>query len=58
MSVTTRSVAPSAVSFNVPGLNIPVTLTPRALSDAEIMDVVDRFVFAARILVEAGFDGS
>lgn len=43
------TVAPSAVAF--PGYEVPVALT-----DAQILDVVDAFAAAARRSLEAGFD--
>lgn len=45
-------VAPSAIAPNIPG--IPV---PRALTDYEIGDIVERFAIAASVAESAGFDG-
>ncbi|MCM6773725.1 nitroreductase family deazaflavin-dependent oxidoreductase [Nocardia sp. CDC159] len=47
-----RPVAPSAVALGIPGMP-----TPRALTEAEIHDIIDRFATAARIVETAGFDG-
>lgn len=47
-----RPVAPSAIASGVPGLP-----TPRALTEAEIHDLIRRFADAARIAESAGFDG-
>lgn len=50
-----ESVAPSAVPF---GAEIrPYFATPRALTDAEIRELIQRFARAASIAEEAGFDG-
>ncbi|MFI8565352.1 nitroreductase/quinone reductase family protein [Rhodococcus sp. NPDC078407] len=48
----TKPVAPSAIAPNIPG--IPA---PRALSEREILDVIDRFATAAAVAETAGFDG-
>ncbi|GAA4396591.1 nitroreductase/quinone reductase family protein [Tsukamurella soli] len=45
-------VAPSPVGLSVPGLAVP-----RELTEAEILDIVDRFATAARVAETAGFDG-
>lgn len=45
-------VAPSAVPLSLPGSS-----TPRELTDAEIEDIIERFVTAAAVCEEAGFDG-
>lgn len=52
--VATRFVAPSAVKVNIPGAPFP---TPKALTHEEILEIIERFATAARICVEAGFDG-
>lgn len=57
LSVAWQSVAPSAVPFRLPGVNMQITRTPRALESAEIDDIVERFAWAAQAVVEAGFDG-
>lgn len=45
-------VAPSAVPLSLPG-----SPTPRELTGAEIEDIIERFVTAAAVCEEAGFDG-
>ncbi|OAN41827.1 NADH:flavin oxidoreductase/NADH oxidase family protein [Mycolicibacterium iranicum] len=45
-------VAPSAVPMSLPG-----SPTPRALTPAEVEDIIDRFVRAAVVCETAGFDG-
>lgn len=47
-----RSVAPSAVAMAIPGAP-----TPRALTEAEILDIIERFGVAASVAEAAGFDG-
>ncbi|WP_227980584.1 nitroreductase family deazaflavin-dependent oxidoreductase [Nocardia spumae] len=47
-----RPVAPSAIASGVPGLP-----QPRALTEPEILDLIERFATAARIAESAGFDG-
>jgi len=47
-----QPVAPSAIGLGLPG--IPA---PRALTDAEIVEIVHRFATTARIAERAGFDG-
>lgn len=49
------SVAPSAVGFG-PKM-APMFPVPRALTDAEIQDLVERFATAAQVCASAGFDG-
>lgn len=46
--------APSAVQLNLPGgmFGVPVPLT-----EAEILDLIERFAHAARVAMEAGFTG-
>ncbi|QBS40326.1 NADH:flavin oxidoreductase/NADH oxidase family protein [Nocardia sp. CS682] len=48
----TRPVAPSAIAPKIPGMP-----TPRALTDTEIEDIIDRYATTARIAEIAGFDG-
>ncbi len=48
-------VAPSAIPLKKP-LN-RVFNTPRALSDTEIMDIIERFAYAAKVCKENGFTG-
>lgn len=47
-----RPVAPSAIAPRIPG-----AVTPRALSEAEIGEIVARFARTAAVVREAGFDG-
>lgn len=47
-----RPVAPSAIAARVPG-----SVRPRALSDAEIRDIIARFGRAAAVVKTAGFNG-
>ncbi|GGM49365.1 putative NADH:flavin oxidoreductase/NADH oxidase [Longimycelium tulufanense] len=47
-----RPVAPSAIAPRIPGM-----VTPRALTEAEIEDIIDRFATAATIAEAAGFNG-
>jgi 2,4-dienoyl-CoA reductase-like NADH-dependent reductase (Old Yellow Enzyme family) len=51
--VTSEPVAPSAVQLKVLGNYA----TPRALTEAEILDLVQRFALAARTARETGFTG-
>ncbi|WP_100485498.1 NADH:flavin oxidoreductase/NADH oxidase family protein [Mycobacteroides abscessus] len=48
----TRPVAPSPVRMNVPGWR-----APRALTDHEIEEIIDRYVLTAAVAEAAGFDG-
>jgi 2,4-dienoyl-CoA reductase-like NADH-dependent reductase (Old Yellow Enzyme family) len=48
-------VAPSAIPLKKP-LN-RVFNTPRALSDAEIKEIIERFAYAAKVCKESGFSG-
>ncbi|MFF2088438.1 nitroreductase family deazaflavin-dependent oxidoreductase [Nocardia sp. NPDC058176] len=52
LATRTQPVAPSAIGLELPG--VPA---PRALTDAEIVDIVGRFATTARIAEAAGFDG-
>ncbi|MFN8149902.1 MAG: NADH:flavin oxidoreductase/NADH oxidase family protein [Solirubrobacterales bacterium] len=47
------AVAPSAVQVDVG----PAFAKPRALTDAEIREIIERFAETARVAVKAGFDG-
>lgn len=48
----TRPVAPSAIQVKMPG-----STKPRALSDAEIREIIERYATTAAVLEKAGFDG-
>lgn len=52
--IAPEPVGPSAVEVKLPG---GVFAKPRALSDADIENVVARFAHTAKACVEAGFDG-
>ena len=47
-----RPVAPSAIQVRMPG-----STKPRALSDAEIRELIERYATTAAVLQKAGFDG-
>jgi 2,4-dienoyl-CoA reductase-like NADH-dependent reductase (Old Yellow Enzyme family) len=53
-NVSSVIVAPSAVRVKASGAPFP---TPRALTNEEILEIIDRFATAAEIVVRAGFDG-
>lgn len=53
--LSTLPVAPSAIPLKKP-LN-RVFNTPRALSDTEIVDIISRFAYAAKVCKENGFTG-
>lgn len=53
--LSTLPVAPSAIPLKKP-LN-RVFNTPRALSDTEIMEIIERFAYAAKVCKENGFTG-
>lgn len=53
-SIAPEPVGPSAVKVKLPGGLFGL---PRALSDEEILDVIDRFATTASELCRAGFDG-
>ena len=53
-SIAPEPVGPSAVKVKLPG---GLFGTPRALTDEEILDVIDRFATTAFELCRAGFDG-
>jgi 2,4-dienoyl-CoA reductase-like NADH-dependent reductase (Old Yellow Enzyme family) len=54
-----RAIAPEPVGPSAVGVKLPGGLfgTPRALTDVEILDVIDRFAGSASELCAAGFDG-
>eukprot|EP00929_Paragymnodinium_shiwhaense_P023893 TRINITY_DN14851_c0_g1_i1.p1 TRINITY_DN14851_c0_g1~~TRINITY_DN14851_c0_g1_i1.p1 ORF type:complete len:356 (+),score=73.48 TRINITY_DN14851_c0_g1_i1:472-1539(+) len=52
--VNTSAVGPSALPWKHPALG---TVTPRALTLEEIQDIKQRFVHAAKICKQCGFDG-
>ncbi|WP_089243814.1 oxidoreductase [Rhodococcoides kyotonense] len=52
LATRAKPVAPSAVASGVPGLP-----APRALTESEILEIVDRFATAASVAESAGFDG-
>lgn len=52
LALGSKPVAPSPVPLAMPGAT-----TPRALTPAEIEDIIERFANAAAICEEAGFDG-
>lgn len=53
-SITKEPVAPSAVPLKLPGGQFG---KPRALSEQEIHDIVERFAFVASVAKETGFSG-
>ncbi len=50
-----RPVAPSAVGLDLPALKI--IRVPRALTEPEILEQINRFASTAALAVQAGFDG-
>jgi 2,4-dienoyl-CoA reductase-like NADH-dependent reductase (Old Yellow Enzyme family) len=54
LPLTMRPVAPSAVSLDLPGMSLR---RPRAMSEAEIYEQIERFARTAQLAVAAGFDG-
>lgn len=50
-----KPIAPSAVGLDLPAMNI--IRKPRAMTEAEIYEQINRFAHTARLAVEAGFDG-
>ena len=55
-AINKEVVAPSAVSTNLKGMSA-LFKQPRALTEVEILDLIDRFGNTASILKEAGFTG-
>jgi 2,4-dienoyl-CoA reductase-like NADH-dependent reductase (Old Yellow Enzyme family) len=53
-TIAPEPVGPSAVAVKLPG---GVFAKPRALTEAEIHDIIARFAHTAKTCVEAGFDG-
>ena len=52
--IATEPVGPSAVQLAIPGGRFG---KPRALNDDEILDIIDRFAFAAGVARQTGFTG-
>lgn len=52
--IAPEPVGPSAVGVKLPG---GLFAAPRALTEAEIIDIIARFAHTARCLTDAGFDG-
>lgn len=50
-----KPIAPSAVGLDLPAMNI--IRKPRAMTEAEIYEQINRFAQTARLAIEAGFDG-
>lgn len=50
-----KPVAPSAVGLDLPAMNI--IRVPRAMSEAEIYEQIQRFANTAALAIKAGFDG-
>ncbi|WP_410210043.1 NADH:flavin oxidoreductase/NADH oxidase family protein [Aquirhabdus sp.] len=50
-----RPVAPSAVGLDLPAMNI--IRVPRALTESEILEQINRFALTAAFAIQAGFDG-
>jgi 2,4-dienoyl-CoA reductase-like NADH-dependent reductase (Old Yellow Enzyme family) len=57
LSVNNAPLAPSAVALEMLDLPGFATARPRAMSEAEVLDVIDRFANAARVVRDAGFTG-
>lgn len=55
--VNPEPMAPSAVAIDMPDLPGFATGVPRAMTEAEVLDVIDRFERAARVTQDAGFTG-
>jgi 2,4-dienoyl-CoA reductase-like NADH-dependent reductase (Old Yellow Enzyme family) len=52
--INSSPLAPSNVGLKIPGRNYGI---PQAMTEADILDVIDRFVFTAKIARETGFTG-
>lgn len=52
LATNAKPVAPSAIAPNIPGIR-----APRALTDYQIGDIVERFATAASVAEKSGFDG-
>ena len=52
--INSRPSAPSDVQLKIPGRSYGI---PKPMSEEEILDVIDRFVFTAKIARETGFTG-
>jgi len=52
--VSSQPVAPSAIAVNV---GVGMFAMPRALTEKEILEIIERFGKTAKIAVKAGFDG-
>lgn len=50
-----KPIGPSAVGLDLPAMNI--IRIPRAMTEAEICEQINRFAQTARLAIEAGFDG-
>ncbi len=55
--VSERPVAPSAVALEMPGRSLFPFAPPRAMTGEEVVNVITRFVHAARTAEQTGFDG-
>jgi 2,4-dienoyl-CoA reductase-like NADH-dependent reductase (Old Yellow Enzyme family) len=53
-SICSQPLAPSAVPLNLPS---HAFAPPRALAPEEVTDIIDRFVFAAKVAQDCGFGG-
>ena len=52
--INSSPLAPSNVGLKIPGRNYGI---PQAMTESDILDVIDRFVFTAKIARETGFTG-
>ena len=52
--IAKESLGPSNIQLKIPGLRYS---RPKSMSEADITDVIDRFVFVASVAKEAGFTG-
>lgn len=50
-----QPIGPSAVGLDLPAMKL--VRTPRAMTEAEILEQIERFATTARLAVQAGFDG-